>query len=55
MYHGKPLFKTVDGNVLWEFPGGKTGVISLHDARFLTLLNLGRVTTDNKKYIDVIQ
>lgn len=55
MYHGKPLCKTVDGNILWEFPGGKTGVISYPDARYLTLLNLGRVTTDSRKYIDVIQ
>ena len=54
LYHGRPLSRTIDGNVLWEFPSGETGVITIDDARYLCGLMNGSVTP-NKTYVQVIQ
>lgn len=54
MYHGRPLSKTFDGNVLWEFPGGKTGIISMEDACYLCDLMNG-IDVPKRRYIHVIQ
>lgn len=53
MYHGKPLFRN-GAEVLWEFPNGQTGVISLNDAVYLSQLSKGEIEA-NKKYIDIIR
>lgn len=52
-YHGKPLCGTNDGNILWLFPSGETGIISPLDAGYLIGLNLNLVKPD-RKYINVI-
>lgn len=54
VYHGRPLSLTVDGNVLWEFPNGETGVIHRDDARYLCGLMNGSVRA-YKTYVQVIQ
>ena len=54
IYHGRPLSKTFDGNVLWEFPGGLTGIISMEDARYLCDLMNG-IDVPKRRYIHVIQ
>lgn len=53
MYHGKPLFRN-GAEVLWEFPNGQIGVISLNDAVYLSKLAKGEIEA-SKKYIDVIR
>ena len=52
-YHGKPLCGTNDGNILWLFPSGETGIISPLDAGYLMGLNLNLVKPD-REYINVI-
>lgn len=54
VYHGRPLSLTVDGNVLWEFPNGETGVVTMDDARYLCGLMNGSVRA-YKTYVQVIQ
>ena len=54
LYHGRPLSRTIDGNVLWEFQSGETGVITMDDARYLCGLMNGSVKP-NKTYVQVIQ
>ena len=51
--HGRPLFRN-GAEVLWEFPDGETGVISINDAIYLCELSLG-LTKANRKYIDIIR
>ena len=53
MYHGKPLFRN-GAEVLWEFPNGQIGVISLNDAVYLSKLSKGEIEA-SKKYIDIIR
>ena len=53
--HGYPLSKTYDGLVLWQFPEGKTGIISKEDASYLVGLNLGVLPDPSRKYINVIR
>ena len=43
---GRPLCRTNDGNVLWEFAGNITGIISMNDAEYLCRLGLGLIEPD---------
>ena len=53
--HGYPLSETNDGLILWQFPEGKTGIISKEDASYLVGLNLGATPDPSHKYITVIR
>lgn len=54
--YGYPLSETYDGLVVWQFPEGKTGIISKEDASYLTRLSLGLCRPDaNHKFINVIR
>ena len=46
---------TYDGNVLWEFPGDVTGIISADDAEYLCKVGLGLVPLDHNRRIPFIR
>lgn len=53
--HGYPLCKTADGLIMWQFPEGKTGIISKEDTSYLVGLNLGAAPDPSRKLINVIR
>lgn len=45
---GKPISQTNDGHVLWEFPGGISGIVSRDDANYLLKVDRGVIEHDGR-------